>query len=62
MYLYPDSRDGKEIEITFMMTREMNPEGSVRDTIHIEITDYGVDVWGLPIREANGVYEMNFVR
>jgi len=35
-----------------MMTGEMNPEGSVRDTIQVSISDDEVAVFGLSIQAA----------
>lgn len=60
--LYPDSRDGKEFVISFMMTDDMNPEGSTRDSIRIEIHDGIVKVSGLPIKAVTGKVEIEFKR
>jgi len=54
LILYPEGRKGKELKIPYMMTDEMNPEGSPRDTIFIEISDTEVEVYGLPIKVATG--------
>ncbi|MFW6026817.1 MAG: hypothetical protein ACOCRX_10795 [Candidatus Woesearchaeota archaeon] len=62
LYFYPESRDGKEIKIPYKMTNEMNPDGSVRDTINISIKDKEIVVDGLPIKEATGDYEVKYKR
>jgi hypothetical protein len=54
LILYPEGRKGKELEIPYMMTDEMNDEGSARDTIFIEISDTEVKIYGLPIEVATG--------
>jgi len=46
LYIYPDSRDGREIEVAFMMTPEMNPNRSDRDSIVVTIYDDAVEVVG----------------
>jgi len=62
LYFYPESRDGKEIRIPYKMTNEMNPDGSVRDTINISIEDEEIVVDGLPIKEATGDFEVKYKR
>jgi cold shock CspA family protein len=50
IYIYPDGREGNEIVVEIIATNEMIAE-SVRDTIHVEIHDETVKVWGAPIEE-----------
>ena len=52
LYIYPDSREGAEIAVPFMMTAKMNPNGSTRDSIIVIITDHLVEAIGLPIQAA----------
>ena len=61
-FFYPESREGKEIMFTFMMTEDMNPNGSVRDTLWISFYDEEVEVSGLPITAATGKSELKFKR
>ena len=60
--IYSESRDGKELEVPFVMTEAMNPKGSVRDTITVEISDTEVVVRGLPIEAATGEVELRHPR
>lgn len=62
IYIYPDGRDGREVAVPFLMTSEMNPGGSVRDSIIITISDDEVVVVGLPIKAATGQAELRFNR
>ena len=62
LYIYPDSRDGREIEIAFMMTPEMNPNGSDRDSIIVTIYDDAVEVVGLALEATGGEVEQRFGR
>lgn len=62
LIFYPDGRDGKEIKIPYMLTEDMNPDGSHRDTITISIQDTKIVAEGLPIRAANGEYSIEFIR
>ncbi len=48
IYIYPDGRTGNEIMVEIIVTDEMISE-SDRDTIHIEIYDETVKVWGTSI-------------
>jgi hypothetical protein len=48
IYIYPDGRAGSEIMVEITVTDEMTPE-SDRDTIHIEIYDETVIVWGTSV-------------
>jgi len=48
IYIYPDGRKGNEIMVEIFVTDEMTPN-SDRDTIHIEISDEVVIVWGTSI-------------
>lgn len=48
IYIYPDGREGNEISVEIIVTDEMIPK-SDRDTIHIEISDEVVKVWGTSI-------------
>ena len=62
LYLYPDSRDGKEFMVPFVLTEDMNPKGSARDMITINISDKEIKFLGLPIEKATGEVEMKFIR
>ena len=62
MFIYPDSRNGKEMKISFMLTKEMNPQGSARDALTIDIGDESVSVHGLPIKAASGEFEIKIKR
>ena len=62
LYFYPESRDGQEIRIPYKMNNEMNPDGSVRDTINISIKDKEIVVNGFPIKEATGDSEVKYKR
>jgi hypothetical protein len=48
LFIYPDGRNGKEIEVKFKANDEMISD-SVRDMLNIEITDSKVTVYGAPI-------------
>lgn len=61
-FFYPESREGKEIIIPFKMTEDMNPNGSVRDTLWVSFSDEEVEVFGLPIKAAIGKSELKFKR
>ena len=61
-FFYPESRKGKELIISFMMTKDMNPNGSVRDTLWVSFYDEEVEVSGLPITAATGKSELKFKR
>ncbi len=61
-FFYPESRKGKELIISFMMTEDMNPNGSVRDTLWVSFYDEEVEVSGLPITAATGKSELKFKR
>ncbi len=52
-HIYPDGRGGREIEVPFMMTKNMKPRGSDRDVIRIVISDDEVVASGSPIEAAN---------
>ena len=60
--IYPDSRDGKELKVPYMMTDEMNPNGSPRDMISVDISDTKITVHGLPIKAATGKFELKYKR
>ena len=62
LIIYPDSRKGKEISIPIKMNSEMNPNGSPRDMITIDFSDKYFIVFGLPIKEANGKFELKYKR
>lgn len=62
LIIYPESRDGKEIKVPYMMTDEMNPNGSPRDMISVDISDTVITVHGLPIKAATGVFELKYER
>ena len=61
-FFYPESREGKELIISFMMTEDMNPNGSVRDTLWVSFYDEEVEVSGRPIMAATGKSELKFKR
>jgi len=61
-FFYPESRKGKELIISFMMTEDMNPNGSVRDTLWVSFYDEEVEVSGRPITAATGKSELKFKR
>lgn len=52
--LYPDGTGGQVVRIPYMMTAAMNPQGSARDSIIINIGDTEIEVVGLPIKAATG--------
>lgn len=54
LFLYPDGRDSKEIKIPVIMTKDMNPEGSVRDSLTIAISDDSIEIGGFPLKAATG--------
>lgn len=62
LYIYPDSRDGQEIVVSFQMTPEMNPNGSARDSIIITVFDKTVEVVSLAMKAATGKVEARFNR
>src|SRR5690554_3389749 len=62
LMVYPDSRNGKEFAVPFMMTDEMNPEGSPRDMITVDISDTEITVFGLSIKETTGKSELKYKR
>lgn len=62
LVLYPDGRDGQEVSIPLTMTSEMNPDGSVRDSIMITIGDDEIEIVGLPIKAATGDTTMKVKR
>jgi hypothetical protein len=62
LIFYPDGRDGNEIKIPYMLTEDMNPDGSPRDTITISIQDSKIVAEGLPIRAATGENTIEFTR
>lgn len=61
-FFYPESRKGKELIIFFMMTEDMNPNGSTRDTLWISFYDEEVEISGRPIIAATGKSELKFKR
>jgi len=61
-FFYPESRKGKELIISFMMTEDMNPNGSARDTLWVSFYDEEVEVSGRPITAATGKSELKFKR
>lgn len=62
LVLYPNGRGkddtGQRIDIPIMLTEDMNPEGSQRDAVIIEIYDDKVVMFGAPIKAATGKTEM----
>lgn len=62
LIIYPESRAGKELKVPYMMTDKMNPKGSPRDMISVDISDTEVAVHGLPIKAASGKHELKYKR
>jgi len=66
LVFFPDGRgDGEErqrIVIPMKLTPELNPEGSVRDSVTIEVSDESVEVYGIPIKSAVGTLEVKVPR
>jgi hypothetical protein len=62
LIIYPDSREGKELTVPYMMTDEMNPKANPRDMISIDFSDTEITVFGLPIKAATGSLELNYPR
>ena len=62
LIIYPESRDGKELKVPYMMTDAMNPKGSPRDMISVDISDTEITVHGLPIKAATGKFELKYKR
>ena len=48
LFIYPDGRDGLEIKVVMTLSGDMISR-SDRDTVHVEIHDNIVKVWGTPI-------------
>lgn len=48
LFIYPDGRDGLEIKVVLTLSGDMISR-SDRDTVHVEIHDNIVKVWGTPI-------------
>jgi len=61
-YFYPETREGKELIIYFATSVNMNPDGSVRDTLWISFDDEEIQVYGIPIELANEESELIFKR
>jgi hypothetical protein len=61
-FLYPESREGKELIISFMMTEDMSPNGSARDTLWVSFYDEEVEVSGRPVTAVTGKSELKFKR
>lgn len=61
-FFYSESRKRKEIMFTFMMTEDMNPNGSVKSTLWFRFYDEEVEVFGLPFTAATGKSELKFKR
>jgi len=59
---YPESRKGRELTVPFMMTKDMNPNGSARDALRISFYDKEIEFSGPPIKAATGKSEMKFKR
>ncbi len=62
LIIYPESRDGKELKVPYMMTDKMNPKGNTRDMISVDISDTEITVHGLPIKAATGKFELKYKR
>jgi len=62
LVIYPESRNGKELKVPYMITDEMNPKGSPRDMISVDISDTEIIVHGLPIKAASGQFEIKYKR
>ena len=60
--LYPDGREAQEIVVPFMMTGDMHPDGSPKDSIMITISDQQTTIVGLPIKAATGKSTMTIER
>lgn len=52
--LYPEGREGEATNIPLKMTREMNPDGSDRDSLLIIFTDEAIEILGIPLEAAIG--------
>ena len=50
------------MKVPYMMTDEMNPNGSPRDMISVDISDTKITVHGLPIKAATGKFELKYKR
>jgi len=57
LVIYPNGRgsndEGRRIDVPIKLTTEMNPEGSPRDAVTIEISDTVFTIGGLPVKAAN---------
>lgn len=62
LIIYPESRDRKELKVPYMMTDKMNPKGSPRDKISVDISDTEITVHGLPIKAATGKFKLKYKR
>lgn len=60
--IYAESRTGTELRVPYMMTDKMNPNGSPRDMISVDISDTEITVRGLPIKAATGKCELKYKR
>lgn len=59
---YRNADDASELLIPYMMTDEMNPDGSHRDSITLDFTDTEIKAYGLPIKAATGKIELKYTR
>lgn len=63
IYFYPDySDESREIKIPIKYSSGMNPNGSVRDMITIEIKPETIVFFGIPVKNANGQLTRTFNR
>lgn len=66
LVIYPSGRglndEGQRIDVPIKLSTAMNPEGSPRDAVTIEISDTEIKAWGLPVKAAIGKSEVVFPR
>ncbi len=62
LYVYPDGRDGSEIEIVINLTPEMKPKGLNQDVIRVVISDDDVVASGSPVEAGTFQSEIRFER
>ena len=64
--IYPDGRKsddtGQRINVPIKLTSDMNPDGSTRDAVTIEISDEKVVAFGLPVKAATGKTSKTYKR
>ena len=62
LIIYPESRNGRELKVPYVMTDQMNSKGSPRDMISVNISDTEITVHGLPTEAATGKSELKYKR